>query len=167
MDTPNTLESLLAAMQNSAFYPHPISHLQLIETHISYIILTGDYAYKLKKPVRFDFLDYSTVALRKHHTELELTLNQRLAPHIYLTVLAIIQTSAQHFALKPLTELSEHDTVVEYVLKMRQFASNQEFDHLLEQGKLPLDLMPQLAQQIAQFHQQAERASPTTGQSLE
>ncbi|MBK8454063.1 MAG: AAA family ATPase [Thiofilum sp.] len=162
MDNPNTLESLLAAMQNSIFYPHAVSEIQLIETHISYIILTGDYAYKLKKPVRFDFLDYSTLALRQHHTELELTLNRRLAPQIYLTVLAVIKTSAQQFILKSTTELSEHDTVVEYVLKMRQFASNQEFDHLLEQGKLPLDLMPKLAQQIAQFHQQAERAASNT-----
>lgn len=48
MDNPNTLESLLAAMQNSIFYPHAVSEIQLIETHISYIILTGDYAYKLK-----------------------------------------------------------------------------------------------------------------------
>ena len=70
-------------------YAHPTNNIELIETHISWVVLTGDFAYKIKKPVNFGFLDFSTLEKRKYYCEQELHLNRRLAAAIYLEVVAI------------------------------------------------------------------------------
>ena len=72
-----------------AAFPHAVTHLRVVETHISWIVLTGHYAYKIKKPVRYDFLDASTLDRRRELCAEELRLNQRLAPHLYLDVLPV------------------------------------------------------------------------------
>jgi aminoglycoside phosphotransferase family enzyme len=72
--------SLIHALQNPALFDHPVLQFEVIETHISWVLLTGPYAYKIKKPVNFGFLDFSTLAKRKHFCEEELRLNRRLAP---------------------------------------------------------------------------------------
>src|SRR3989338_507826 len=73
-------------------YPHPVGKILRRETHVSHVFLAGDYAYKLKKPVKFPFLDASTLALRKKFCLLELSLNRRLAPAVYLGVVPIMET---------------------------------------------------------------------------
>ena len=82
-------QALIAALQNPALYPHPVEQFQVIETHISWVLLTGPYAYKIKKPVNFGFLDFTTLADRQHFCAEELRLNQRLTQGLYLQVLAI------------------------------------------------------------------------------
>src|SRR5687767_7818884 len=72
-----------------AAYPHAVASPRLLETHISWVILTGPFAYKIKKPVRYDFLDASTLDLRKQYCEEELRLNRRLAADLYLDVVPI------------------------------------------------------------------------------
>ena len=72
-------QALIAALQNPALYPHPTEGFRVIETHISWVILTGQYAYKIKKPVDFGFLNFTDLASRKHFCEEELRLNQRMA----------------------------------------------------------------------------------------
>ena len=67
-------------------FPHPVDHVELIETHISWVLLAGDYAYKLKKPVDLGFLDFSTLERRAHFCAEELRINRRLAPDLYLDV---------------------------------------------------------------------------------
>ncbi|MDQ6966403.1 MAG: hypothetical protein Q9M23_05725, partial [Mariprofundaceae bacterium] len=75
---------LIQAMLQADFYPHPTSHIRLLQTHISWVILSGPFAYKVKKPVSFGFLDFSTLEKRKHFCEEELRLNRRLSPELYL-----------------------------------------------------------------------------------
>ena len=85
-------QTLIQALQNPALYDHPVQDFRVIETHISHVLLTGDYAYKIKKPVDFGFLDFSSLARRKHFCEEELRLNRRLADNLYLDVVAITGT---------------------------------------------------------------------------
>ena len=85
----NVSQALIAALQNPALYPHPVEGFQVIETHISWVLLTGPYAYKIKKPVNFGFLDFTELDARRHFCEEELRLNQRLTQDLYLQVLPI------------------------------------------------------------------------------
>src|SRR6185503_1334282 len=80
---------LIAALANAECYPHPVSDVATLETHISWVLLAGDCAYKIKKPVELGFLDFSTLEKRRHSCEEELRLNRRLAPQLYLDVVEI------------------------------------------------------------------------------
>ena len=92
-------QALIAALQNPALYPHPVEGFQVIETHISWVVLTGPYAYKIKKPVNFGFLDFTELSAREHFCQEELRLNQRQAPDLYLEVMPIIRSfEAQQLA---------------------------------------------------------------------
>ena len=86
-----------------ALFPHGLTRLRVIETHISWIVLTGSYAYKIKKPVRFDFLDAATLERRRALCDEELRLNRRLAPDLYVDVLPIVRRMSPGSAswLKP------------------------------------------------------------------
>jgi len=90
MSTPPRLPPFIQAMLAPSFYPHPTaSPITLLQTHISYILLTGDYVYKVKKAVNLEFADFSTLERRRHFLLEELRLNQRGAPGLYLDVLPI------------------------------------------------------------------------------
>src|SRR3569832_1603055 len=78
--------ALITALQEPAAYPHAVESVRLVETHISWVLLAGDYAYKIKKPVDFGFLDFSSLAQRRPYCEEDLRLNRRFAPQLYLTV---------------------------------------------------------------------------------
>jgi len=137
--------NLILALQNAELYDHPVRDFQVIETHISQVILTGDYAYKIKKPMDFGFLDFSTLERRKHFCEEELRLNRRLAEKLYLEVLPITGTPEQPV-------LGGDGEAFEYAIRMRQFDQDQLFDRLQEQGELAPELLTELAQQVASFH---------------
>src|SRR5919106_6232678 len=106
-----SLPPLIRAMLRAAFYPHRPDSIELKQTHISYVLLAGDYVYKVKKPVRFTFLDYSTLEKRRHFCREEIRLNRRLAPAVYLDVLAIVQ-NRRRFALSD--SLQQGGQVFEY-----------------------------------------------------
>lgn len=140
---------LVSRMQQPDFYPHAVSDkIELVQTHASIIFLTGKYAYKIKKNVNFGFLDYSTLAKRKHFIELELDLNRKIAPELYLEVLPISDRYHQ-----PILDNSEQ--IFEYTLKMRQFPQEDLFSNLIERG-LDSDRFIELGKIVAQFHQNAE-----------
>lgn len=139
--------NLILSMQNPDLYDHPVDGFQVIETHISQVILTGDYAYKIKKPMDFGFLNFSTLDRRKHFCEEELRLNRRLAEKLYLEVVPITGTPDAPI-------LGGEGEAFEYAIKMRQFGQDQLFDRLQEQGQLPSDLLTDLARQVAGFHDQ-------------
>ncbi len=82
----NNLPVLIRALLNPASYDHPVTTIELVETHISWVLLTGTYAYKIKKPVNLGFLDFSTLEKRRFYCEEELRLNRRFAP-AYLDVI--------------------------------------------------------------------------------
>jgi|TARA_Y100001933_G_scaffold139513_1_gene138346 aminoglycoside phosphotransferase family enzyme/predicted kinase len=140
-------QTLIQALQNPALYDHPVQDFRVIETHISHVLLTGDYAYKIKKPVDFGFLDFSSLARRKHFCEEELRLNRRLADNLYLDVVAITGTPEQPV-------LGGDGEAIEYAIKMRQFRQEDLLDRRQEQGTLAPELLINLARQTATFHEQ-------------
>jgi aminoglycoside phosphotransferase family enzyme/predicted kinase len=144
------LPTLIQQMLKPEFYPHPVAEpIDLIQTHISYVLLTGEYAYKVKKPVNFGFLDFTALAQRKYFCEEELRLNQRGAPHLYLEVLPITSVNNQ-------LHLNGEGEPIEYVLKMCQFPQEALFIHLFEKGKLTEKWMEDLGRVVAKFHAHAQ-----------
>lgn len=136
---------LIDSIRERALFNHPVSAFKVIETHISYILLTGRYAYKFKKPVNLGFLDFSTLEKRKFYCEEEIRLNRRLAPGIYMDVVAI--TGDEHYP-----RFGGEGTVLEYAVKMVQFSEADEMERVLQQGRLRQRHIDSLAVSIAAFH---------------
>lgn len=136
--------NLIQSLQNPKAYPHSVSKIEVIETHISWVLLTGEYAYKIKKPVQFDFLDFSTLEKRRFYCEEELRLNRRFAPNLYLQVVPITGMFE-----KP--KMNGTGEVIEYALQMRQFPANQLLTNLV----LNADIIDQLADIVAKINQDA------------
>lgn len=139
--------TLIQALQNPDLFDHPVDEFHVIETHISQVLLTGDYAYKIKKPMDFGFLNFSTLDRRKHFCEEELRLNCRLANQLYLDVVPITGSPEQPV-------LGGAGEPFEYAIKMRQFSQQELFDRLQEQDELPAEALTDLARQVAEFHEQ-------------
>ncbi len=140
-----TRAELVDALCSPAALGHPIEMPRVVETHISYVLLTGSYAYKLKKAVDLGFLDFSTLALRKHFCEEELRLNRRLAPELYLEVVPICGSEQAPVVGGP-------GPAIEYAVKMRQFDGRQEVDRLLAAGAVGAAHIDRLAADLAAFH---------------
>jgi aminoglycoside phosphotransferase family enzyme len=104
------LPPLIRALLNPSVYPHPAPSVELVQTHISYVLLAGDYVYKIKKPVDFGFLDYSTLARRRYYCHQEVRLNRQLCSHTYLGVVAIREYEGN-------LSLTDRGHVVEYAVK--------------------------------------------------
>lgn len=146
-----THDVLIDALCNPLRYPHPVGRVDLIETHISWLLLTGDFVYKIKKPLNPGFLDFSTLEKRHFYCLEELRLNKRLAPEIYLQVVAIrgSQTDPRWNGSGP---------AVEYAVKMRQFDPQCTFDQLLQRRRLTIEHINQTALLISAFHDRIPRA---------
>jgi aminoglycoside phosphotransferase family enzyme/predicted kinase len=123
----------------------------LVETHISSVLLAGPAAYKLKKPVSLGFLDFTTLAARKQYCELELALNRRTAPQLYLDVLPVTGSLAA-------PKLGGTGEVLDYAVKMRRFEAEDSFDRLLARGALDASTVDALADRVAAFHAAIEIA---------
>ncbi len=115
----------------------------MVETHISYVLLAGDFAYKFKKAVNLGFLDFTTLELRQRYCEQELRLNRRLAPDLYLDVIAVTGSIAQPV-------IAGAGPVLEYAVKMRRFPSGGLLSQQVEQ--LSPELVDRLAMQVSAFH---------------
>jgi len=130
----------------------PERPVRVVQTHISIILLAGADAYKFKKPLQLDFLDFSTLAARRHFCEEELRLNQRTAPAIYLAVLPVLGPVEAPRLGRP--ECAEDaDAALEWVLHMRRFDEHQVLDELEARGACNAGLIDPLAGCIARFHQ--------------
>lgn len=140
--------SLIKNLISKDAFNHPTHQLELIETHVSWVILTGKYAYKIKKPVDFGFLDFSTLKKRKYFCEEELRLGQLFAPEIYLAVVPITGT-IEHPKIN-----GDTGPILEYAIKMCEFSQDNLLSALLKQGKLNPSLIDQLGQLIAEFHKE-------------
>ncbi|NOQ87367.1 MAG: phosphotransferase, partial [Gammaproteobacteria bacterium] len=144
----------IANMLKPEVYDHPAKNIELIETHISWVILTGEFAYKIKKPVDFGFLNFSTIEKRHNFCEQELRLNRRLAPALYLDVVPITGTPD-----KP--RISGSGSVFEYAVKMTQFPQSAQLDNFLAAGKLKSEHVDAIAHMVADFHQSTDIADET------
>ncbi len=153
---PKAHHPLIQSLMNPGIYDHPVKRCRLIETHISWVILTGTYAYKLKKPLNLGFLDFSSLTQRRFFCEEELRLNQRLAPDLYLSVESI--TGAVDHPV-----FNGSGDPIEYAVKMAEFSQNAQMDRLLSKGRLKPEHMDALAKMISGFHRQAAIVDP--GQS--
>lgn len=147
--------TLIRSLQNPALYDHEVEEFTVIETHISWVLLTGPYAYKIKKPVDLGFADFSTLEKRRFYCHEELRLNRRLAPHHYIDVISI--TGAPE---RPV--LNGTDPILEYAVKMVQFSRDAQLDRVLARGALKNHHIDQLAQKLATFHNNVEIAGPET-----
>jgi aminoglycoside phosphotransferase family enzyme/predicted kinase len=142
----------LRQLLNPVSFDHPVVEIELLETHISWIILTGEYAYKIKKPVNLGFLDFSTLEKRRYYCNEEIRLNKRLAPQIYLKTVAFTGNEAS-------IQIDGTGPILEYAVKMRQFRQQDQFDRLLKKNLLYREDIQHLAVLIAEFHQSAQVVS--------
>lgn len=147
------LEGLITRLNGENAFPHPVSGFRVLETHISFVALTGNFAYKFKKPVDLGFLDFSTLEKRRFYCHEELRLNRRLAEDLYLDVVEIYG-SPEH----PVIEQSGKP--IEYAVKMRQFPEECRLDHVAARGELLPAHIDQLAADIADFHNNLPPAKP-------
>ncbi|HEY5656098.1 MAG TPA: aminoglycoside phosphotransferase, partial [Woeseiaceae bacterium] len=141
--------SLIQALMNREAYPHPVEKVELLETHISWVLLAGDYAYKIKKPVALGFLDFSNLDDRRHFCEEEVRLNRKWAPEIYLGVVTVTNDTA--------LRIEGGGTVIEYAVQMRRFPQESRLDQQLQAGKLDEKDMVELAEMVAAAQQSAAR----------
>lgn len=146
MALPEHLKDLLDPQS----YPHPCREIELIETHISWVLLTGEFAYKLKKPVHFNFVDFSTRELRGHYCREEVRCNSAFAPALYLGVSAICQTPE---GLRVVTDAEPApDEYLEPAVRMRQFDPALALDRMLERGELAEDALDGFGAHLADLH---------------
>ena len=151
--------AFIRSLLRAAAFPHPTAEIRYLETHISWVVLTGPYAYKIKKPVTLRFLDFSTVELRKHFCDEELRLNRRWAPDLYLGVVEI--RGAPESAT-----IEGHGPLIDYAVKMVQFPQDARLDAQLAAGTLDNDDMRSLATMLAAKHRDADVKTPEISESV-
>jgi uncharacterized protein len=138
-------EPLVQGLLKPEAYAHLCHRLRLVETHISWVFLTGEYAYKVKKPLNLGFLNFDTLTKRKHYCQEEVRLNTRTAPQVYLDVVPISGTAQS-------PRVGSDKSVFEYAVRMRQFCEKGLLDRQLEQGTLTSSKVESLAEKAAELH---------------
>lgn len=141
-----TSRLLVQSLLDSVAYPHSVEPFSFIQTHLSYVILTGQYAYKLKKPVNLGFQDFTSLAKRQYYCELECELNKTLAPHLYIGVVPVTGSEAH-------PRIGGEGPIIEWAIKMHQFPEQHLLSNVLKRGELTIEMIDSLAEQAATFHQ--------------
>jgi uncharacterized protein len=135
----------LAGLLQPAAYLHPVTAVELVQTHTSWVLLTGEFAYKLKRPVRYAFADFTAAERREFFCREELRLNRRFAPELYLEVCAITAPAGG-------ARMGGNGVPVEYAVKMRQFRREQELDQLLAAGRIAPGELEIFGRELAAIH---------------
>jgi aminoglycoside phosphotransferase family enzyme len=156
---PQAEQRLRALQRQPALFGPDVAEVEWIETHISWLLLAGDFVYKFKKPLKLDFLDFSTPALRRAACEEELRINRRTAPALYLGLVAL-SGAANSLQLQP-AEAAPADA--EPAVCMRRFAQDDLLLQRLQDGQLGGADMDALACEIARFHASAAVAGTAQG----
>jgi len=143
-------QQLVQALLNPGCYDHPLEAVTVMETHISWVLLAGDFAYKLKKAVNFGFLDFSTLEKRRFYCSEELRLNRRFAPDLYLEVVAISGSPEQ-------PQLNGRGEVLEYAVRMRQFPQAGLLSRIADNHQLAAGHVDEIITLVAGMHAQAGR----------
>ena len=149
------LPELIQGLLEPAAYPYAVGQVELVQTHISYVLLAGDFVYKIKKPVDFGFLDFTTLAKRRYYCRQEVILNGRLCPEAYLGVVPVARQGER-------LRLEGRGKAVEYAVKMRRLPGDRMMDSLLAAGKVSPTMVEAVAKRLADFHAQAA-TSPAIG----
>jgi len=143
------LPSTVRALLKSQAYPHKPQKIELVQTQMSFIILTGEYVYKIKKPVNLGYLDYTTLEKRHFFCHQELELNRRLCPGAYLAVVPIVERKGE-------LRVEGQGKAIEYAVKMKQLSQDRMMDVLLPRGQVTLEMVARVAEKLVNFHQKAE-----------
>ncbi|MFQ5428441.1 MAG: AAA family ATPase [Thermodesulfobacteriota bacterium] len=143
-------EGRFKELLNPVAYLHAPEEVELRQTHISYLFLTPDFVYKVKKPVNFGFLDFTTLEKRRHYCAEEVRLNSRLAPDVYLGVVEIKEDGGR------LIVEGKSGNTVEYAVKMRRLAAENILEEKIRQGTASVEDIQRVASAIAHFHRGAE-----------
>ena len=143
------LPGLIAALSNPRIYPEATMGVRFVQTQMSCVFLTDDYAYKIKKPVNLGYVDYTTLEKRRYFCEREIELNRRLCPAAYLGVVAITFDGTK-FAFDGAGE------VTEYAVRMRRLPDDRLLDNLLSRNAVTPEMLSTVARKLAEFHQTAE-----------
>jgi len=144
---------LIASLRSPAIFGRECTHVTVLETHISYVLLTGSHAYKIKKSVRLGFLDFTTLPARRFYCEQELKLNRRLAPALYVDVVAITGTIDAPI-------LGGDGPALEYAVKMQEFSQEALASQMLARDELAAPDIDVLAAKVAAFHATIDVATP-------
>lgn len=144
-----THPALVQTLLQPGFYPHRPARVDLVQTHISFLFLAGEEVYKVKKPVDFGFLDFTTLEKRQFYCNEEVRLNRRLAPEVYLSVAPIHASPGKTLTLAP------EGPVVEYAVRMRRLPQDRMLKALLSRGEAPPAVMEAIAARLARFHREA------------
>ena len=147
-----TIQTLLAILSQPSSYAEPAADLRIVQTHISVVVLTDQHAYKIKKPVKLDFLDFSTPENRRHFCEEEVRLNRRLAPDVHLGVVPVTAAGIEK-ASEP----------VDWAVKMRRLPDDATFQKRLGGDEIKEADLQNLAQRLADFHAKAARGPEISG----
>lgn len=142
---PDYIDSLLSTDS----YGHPAADVQLIQTHISYVLIAGEFVYKFKKPMNFGFLDFSTLDKRAHYCLQEITLNRRLCPEIYLERVTVTRAPDGY-------ALGGDGDIVEYGVKMRRLEEKQMMGRVLAAGALTATHLDRIVDTLVPFYESAE-----------
>lgn len=146
LQQPPSLAAKVRWLRQPATYPHTPQRIEAIETHMSWVFLADDYVYKLKKPVRRDFLDFSTLEARRRNCEEELRLNRRLAPEVYLNVVPLTIDAAGT------VRLGGQGEVLDWLVRMRRLPAECMLDYAIRHGTVRDDEIRRLALRLAEFY---------------
>lgn len=139
------MRALIRQLLKPAAYDHPVDPIRHIETHISHVLLCGDYAYKIKKDLNLGFVDFSSLGKRLVACQEEIRLNQRLAPQVYLGVVPITGTIESPHVNGP-------GQAIEYAVRMRQFPPDATLDRIDAAGRLTPAQVEAIGRRLARFH---------------
>jgi aminoglycoside phosphotransferase family enzyme/predicted kinase len=140
---------LVSRLLDPAVYPHPVDRIELIETHISWVLLAGQRVYKIKKPVNLGFLDFTTLARRRRFCHEEVRLNRRLTTDVYLDVIAITGSPSA-------PRLGGAGRAIEVAVMMRRLPAERMLDRLVDEDAAPPELLDDIGRTVARFHAAAE-----------
>jgi aminoglycoside phosphotransferase family enzyme/predicted kinase len=141
---------VIRALLSPSAYPHPADRVELIQTHISFVLLAGEYAYKIKKPLDLGFLDYSTLEKRRHFCEEEVRLNRRMCSDTYLGTLPVTRDPVGGY------RLGGDGEPVEWAVQMRRLPADRALPSLLARGEVGFEMIRAVAHRVAEFHLTAD-----------
>jgi len=154
-----TPSSVIEGLLKPESYPHRPPEIQLVQTQMSFVFLTGEYVYKVKKPVNLGYLDYTSLEKRRFFCQQELELNRRLCPEVYLAVVPITMSLRGAKRRSNLLCIEGEGKAIEYAVKMRQLPQHRMMDVLLRDDQVTSEMVTRVAEKLAHFHQKAETNS--------